>query len=236
MTTPAASPPPPAGEESHRSVRLDSRQVRILAHPLRLRLVGELRIGGPATATTLATRLHTNTGATSYHLRQLAEVGLVVEDVDRGSGRQRWWRSVYDLSSWDQSDFDDNPEARAAVEWIGAEQVRLLAERAERWMATQHAYPPAWRDAAGMSDALLTIGPHRLRALTAELWQVILRYRDESPPEEPGAEPVSYFIAGFPRAEGGGFPGMEGVRPSEVEDGGLAGVEGGRFPEAEGGR
>ena len=54
--------------------------LKALAHPVRLRMLGLLRIEGPATATTLATRLGLNTGATSYHLRQLAQHGFVVED------------------------------------------------------------------------------------------------------------------------------------------------------------
>ena len=58
----------------------------MLAHPLRSRLLAELRVRGPATATTLAAVLQTNSGATSYHLRKLAEVALVV-DSGKGSGR-----------------------------------------------------------------------------------------------------------------------------------------------------
>ena len=84
----------PAEEADRRVIKLNSQQIRTLAHPLRSRLLGALRVDGPATATTLAQALDTNTGATSYHLRQLAEVGLVAEDVDRGTGRQRWWRAV----------------------------------------------------------------------------------------------------------------------------------------------
>ena len=48
-----------------RTVRIDSRQMRAMAHPLRLRLLGRLRTDGPATATALAEKLATNTGATS---------------------------------------------------------------------------------------------------------------------------------------------------------------------------
>ena len=69
-----------------RSVRPDSRQLRVLAHPLRSRLLGALRHGGPATATALAARLGTNSGATSYHLRQLAEAGLVEDDPEHIEG------------------------------------------------------------------------------------------------------------------------------------------------------
>ncbi|MEU4382702.1 ArsR/SmtB family transcription factor [Micromonospora echinofusca] len=185
-----------------RTVHLDARQVRTLAHPLRMRLLGTLRADGPATATTLADKLDTNTGATSYHLRQLAEVGLVTEDLDRGTGRQRWWRAAHDISNFEPTDFDDDPDARAAVQWIQADQVRLLAELAERWMAAEHGYSRQWRDAAGMSDVLLTLGPARLRALNDELWQLLERYRDEQVPDEPEAESVLVFLAAFPRVEG----------------------------------
>ena len=60
-------------------VRLDATSLRVLAHPLRSRLLSRLRVGGPATATDLATALGTNSGATSYHLRKLESVGLVTD-------------------------------------------------------------------------------------------------------------------------------------------------------------
>ena len=72
------------------TVHLDRAALAMLAHPLRSRLLDELRISGPATATTLAAVLHTNSGATSYHLRKLAEVALVV-DSGQGTGRRRLW-------------------------------------------------------------------------------------------------------------------------------------------------
>ncbi|MFY1599361.1 ArsR/SmtB family transcription factor [Micromonospora sp. WMMD737] len=189
-------------ENTPRAVHLDNRQVRVLAHPLRIRLLGTLRADGPATATTLAEKLDTNTGATSYHLRQLAEVGLVTEDLDRGTGRQRWWRAAHDISNFEPTDFDDDPDARAAVQWIQGDQVRLLAEQAERWMAVEHGYSRQWRDAAGMSDMLLTLGPAQLRALNDEMWQLLERYRDEEVTDEPEAESVLVFLAAFPRVEG----------------------------------
>ncbi|MCI4065432.1 helix-turn-helix domain-containing protein [Micromonospora sp. R77] len=192
----------PESRRALREVRIDHRQVRVLAHPLRLRLVGALRVHGPATATTLAQLLDTNTGATSYHLRQLADVGLVVEDPDRGTGRQRWWRAAHDVTNWEPTDFDDDPDARAAIEWIQGDQVRLLVEHAERWFAVQHEWSPAWRDALGMGDAFLTISPARLEALKAELWQVLERYRAEPDPAASDATSVQLFLAAYPLLKG----------------------------------
>ncbi|MGC4848582.1 ArsR/SmtB family transcription factor [Micromonospora sp. DT15] len=192
---------PPDKRAEPRRVDLDARQVRVLAHPLRMRLLGSLRIDGPATATALAEKLGTNTGATSYHLRQLAEVGLVAEDPDRGAGRQRWWQAAHDMSHFEPTDFDDDPDARAAVQWIQADQVRLMGELAERWMAVEHTQSSAWRDAAGMGDMVLPLDPARLRALNDDLLAVLLRYRDEAVRDAPDVKPVHVFLAGFPRLD-----------------------------------
>ncbi|MFI6226870.1 helix-turn-helix domain-containing protein [Micromonospora echinospora] len=186
-----------------RSVRLDHRQIRVLAHPLRIRLLGALRADGPATATSLAVALDTNTGATSYHLRQLAEVGLVAEETGRGTARQRWWRAAHDSSSWYPSDYDDDPDARAALEWVQVEHVKWLTEQADRWLTERVTYSPQWRDAAGLSDAFLVIGPERLTALNQEISELVLRYREASTPDEADARPVHLVHAAFPAEERG---------------------------------
>ena len=78
------------------SISPDIAGLRALSHPVRLRMLGLLRTEGPATATSLAQRLDLNTGATSYHLRQLAQHGFIEEDPERGTGRDRWWRAAHD--------------------------------------------------------------------------------------------------------------------------------------------
>ncbi|MFH5822537.1 ArsR/SmtB family transcription factor [Georgenia sp. AZ-5] len=93
------------------TVRLDARALKVLAHPLRSRLLSALRLEGPATATALARALSTNTGATSYHLRRLAEAGLV-EDTGAGSGRERWWRAAHERHSFFPTDVQDSPTPR----------------------------------------------------------------------------------------------------------------------------
>ena len=66
--------------------------LKALAHPLRRRILAELR-RGPASATTVAAALGKNTGVTSYHLRELARHGFVEEDPTLGRGKERWWRA-----------------------------------------------------------------------------------------------------------------------------------------------
>lgn len=181
-------------------VHLDAKQIRVLAHPLRARLLGELRMDGPATATRLAGALGTNTGATSYHLRQLADVGLVAEESGAGRGRERWWRAAHDMSSWQRDSFAGDPDATAAADWLDSYALGRLVARAEAWQRARPGEPPAWRAAAGFSDDVLTLDAEQVTALTAELDAVVARYRalGETEPA-PDARQVLIYLYAVPR-------------------------------------
>ncbi|SDS63630.1 Helix-turn-helix domain-containing protein [Friedmanniella luteola] len=166
MTDPA----PPTG------LRLDATSLRVLAHPLRSRLLSRLRVDGPATATELAGVLSTNTGATSYHLRKLESVGLVT-DTGEGEGKRRLWRASTDFHSFDPSDYRDDDEAAAAVGWLQRDYVRQMASRAEGWFDAADRWPDAWVDAAGYGDTHLTVTAAQLRQVSAELFAVLERWR-----------------------------------------------------------
>lgn len=172
--TPAPSEAP--GAAGLRGVRLEEKALRVLAHPLRSRLLSLLRADGPATATTLARELDTNTGATSYHLRKLAEVGLV-EETTQGRGRERWWRAAHDMHSWSASDFAGQPDAEAAMEWLQGEYFRRFTAHVQRWAAEAPDWPLEWRDAAGASDYILRLTPSELREMSEEIYGVLERYR-----------------------------------------------------------
>ena len=88
-----------------------------MSHPLRREMLGHLDQHGPATSTTIAAALGENTGTTSYHLRVLADAGVIAEVPERAHGRERWWRVVpVDLR---EPDYDKlSPQERAALdEW-----------------------------------------------------------------------------------------------------------------------
>lgn len=178
-----------------RNIELDSRAMRVLAHPLRSRLLSALRLHGPANATALAERLDTNTGATSYHLRKLAEVGLV-EETGEGHGKQRFWAAAQESHSWRNTRFDADPDARAAAGWLRQQQLTYLVERVQEWEQERDRWPAAWRDAASMSDAILEVNPDQLTALMEELYAVLLRYRERPP--EPGSRQVVVHLVGLP--------------------------------------
>ena len=73
------------------SVRLTADNLKALAHPLRVQILGLLRTYGPATATGLAARLGLTSGALSYHLRQLRDGGLVSMRRSAADGRDTYY-------------------------------------------------------------------------------------------------------------------------------------------------
>jgi len=102
---------------SSRQVTGDAKRWKAMSHPLRRDMLRHLGEHGPATSTTLAEALGENTGSTSYHLRILADAGVIEEVPEQTNGRERWWRTIpTDLR---EPDYDGlSPDDRAALdEW-----------------------------------------------------------------------------------------------------------------------
>ena len=158
-------------------ITLDAQAVKVLAHPLRSRLLSRLRTTGPATATELAAALATNTGATSYHLRKLESVGLVTDTGD-GEGKRRLWRATTDFHSWTNSAFRDDEDASTALEWLQRDYVRNFAERAEHWLDAAPDWPGEWVDVLGLNDTLVTVTPEQMGELQQRMDALITEFRD----------------------------------------------------------
>lgn len=157
-------------------IRLDATSLRVLAHPLRSRLLSRLRVGGPATATDLASALGTNSGATSYHLRKLESVGLVA-DTGEGQGKRRLWRAATDFHSYYPSDFVGDEDSETALNWLARDYVRHFSTQAERWVDASPGWPPTWQDACGSSDDMVLVTAEQLSAMREEIGEVVARYR-----------------------------------------------------------
>lgn len=185
-----------------RHVVLDSAQLRCLAHPLRSRLLAALRLEGPATSAGLAVRLNTNTGATSYHLRQLAAVGLIEDDAELGEGRERYWRAVHDVTNWTETAFEDDPDDRAAADWLTGHHLRLVNRWREDWVESRMDWSEDWRAAASLGDMRVRLTPAQTREMVAELEAVVERWakpglsRDAD--AEDAAEDVFVLLDVFP--------------------------------------
>ncbi len=167
--------------------------LRALAHPLRSRLLAQLRVHGPATASALALVLETNSGATSYHLRRLEAAGLV-QDTDTGTGRRRVWRA---REAAPRDEEPVTPDEQQAELWLQHDYVEHFAARADRWIDQQEDWPQDWRQAAGLQDHGVLVTTEQVSALHAELAEVFQRYRRIGA-GSPGAKRVAAYTALLP--------------------------------------
>lgn len=182
-------------------VRPDLDQLKALAHPVRLTLLGKLRIEGPATASSLAAQLGLNSGATSYHLRQLAEAGLVVEVLDRGNKRDRWWKAAHESTVTEPPRVDD-VEERAVLGAYHRVVAHQAAAQIEQAAAEVPELPKEWADVVGASDYNVYLTPEQVsrvkQAVHAVLSEVAEVDRDAGNAPDDAAAVVFQFHT-FPR-------------------------------------
>lgn len=157
-------------------------QLRALTHPVRLRMLGLLRTEGPATATTLATRLGLNTGATSYHLRQLAQHGFVVDDDERGNGRERWWKAAHTSTRTDAASSSDDSSDDAMDAYLQTV-VTIYSENLQRAVEQLPLLPREWREAGTFSDWGLRLTPASATRLLERLDAILEDVDDDDDPE-----------------------------------------------------
>jgi DNA-binding transcriptional ArsR family regulator len=183
-------------DQQFTGIVLDAQAIKVLAHPLRSRLLSRLRTAGPATATDLAAALSTNTGATSYHLRKLESVGLVT-DTGEGEGRRRLWRASTDFHSWTNSAFRDDEDASTALNWLQRDYVRQFSERAERWLDASPSWPAEWVDVLGLNDVFVTVTPEQMHDLNARLEALLAEFRTVGE-DDPRARRISVYTYARP--------------------------------------
>lgn len=192
-----------------RRLEMDATTVKALAHPLRVQILRILHLRAKASVTSLAAELGETTGATSYHLRQLARHGFVEEfddpdvSVKRSGRKQRWWRMAVDEIHTTGFDFMDNDDTREAFTFLLREEVADRGRRLANWYATARQWPKAWQRASSASDGHLELNATQTRALADDLAALITRYRDLPPGRGARSIDVQYAV----------FPSDTGTRP-----------------------
>ncbi|WP_306328178.1 ArsR/SmtB family transcription factor [Streptomyces venezuelae] len=182
--------------------QLDPRSLRGLAHPLRIQLLRALRKHGPATASQLAERLGESSGATSYHLRQLAAHGFVEDDPTRGKGRERWWKAGQQGTTVDETlSADPDPEVRGALDIYSHEIATIHTQELGTFLGTRHEWGERWLAAFDMSDFTLRLPPEKLRELDRKMHELIETYRGIEEADAPDAESVRIHLHAFPQHE-----------------------------------
>ncbi|GAA0965315.1 helix-turn-helix domain-containing protein [Acrocarpospora macrocephala] len=176
----------------------DPRTLKAVAHPLRVRLLGALRNDGPATATELAARLGESSGATSYHLRQLARFGFTEEDPTPRDRRERRWRARHRYTSWSNAELSTTPEGREAAAFMRHRQLEVMTTSIDTFHREHDTWSNAWIEAAGMSDHVARLTPASVMALYERVTALIaeMEEHDEAAID---AEQVHVYMGAYPR-------------------------------------
>ncbi|MCV2461617.1 helix-turn-helix domain-containing protein [Streptomyces sp. ICN988] len=178
--------------------------LKALAHPLRIQLYRNLGVARTATASQLAEQVDEAVSLVSYHLRKLAEHGLVEEaEPQSADGRERWWQPSSDGVSIRDENFRDAPE-RAAAHLAAT---RLFHEQRaamyRRYLDERPTWGPEWNSAAPDNESQLRLTPAELAELAAELLALAKKYDErgraaEAAGDTEGRENVALHVYGFP--------------------------------------
>lgn len=147
----------------------EPRAIRALAHPLRLDLIELLGALGDATAAQCARRLGTSQASCSFHLRQLAKYGVVIESERSRDARERPWRLAELEQSW--SSEAGTPADKLRSVFVDREARHMLG-----WTGRRREESAPWRRAAFLGGMTLPLTPSELDRVGAELRAILDRY------------------------------------------------------------
>jgi DNA-binding transcriptional ArsR family regulator len=163
--------------------------MRATAHPVRLQILS-LLTGAELSAAEIARELDLSHANASYHLRTLADAGLVVEAGEekiRGGVAKRY------RHPWDQTDMAGTKPSPKDV----AQQVHAMASELVRRFGRRKAKSPSW-----LTDAEMWVAP--------DVWEQVLSHvhtasrlvhSEAKPPRTPGTVHVNLTAAAFEMAD-----------------------------------
>jgi len=178
--------------------------LKAIAHPLRAQLYRLLILAGAATASQLGEQVDEAPSLVSYHLRKLAEHGLIEEAEPRsGDGRERWWQPASDGLSVRDEDFRDAPEKAAAHTAASRLFFDQRIDMYRRYLDERAHWSDEWTSAADNSEWLVRLTPAELGELSKELGDIVRRYQEASRAavaagDTEGREHVAVHTYGFP--------------------------------------
>ena len=187
-----------------RTTLTDPKALRGYAHPLRMKLLGLLRVHGPLTATQAAAHLRESVPNCSFHLRQLAKYGLA-ERTPGTDGRERPWRPTAQVTSWDSG--SEDPDLRAAAAILESALLDQYLQRAQAFLARRDGETPQWRAATQFSDALVEVTAAELVDLLAKIDALLAAYeqrRTDPSTRPPGTRTISLIRMAIPADETSG--------------------------------
>ncbi|MFE9693023.1 helix-turn-helix domain-containing protein [Micromonospora sp. NPDC005806] len=176
----------------------DPRAMRALAHPTRLRLLGELRVRGPQTVGMLSEIVDEAVGSVSYHLGKLAEHGFVREAPELARNRrERWWRAAHARTDWEPIEALADPERKAASDLLRRAILDRYVDRLRAYLDAEATLDPDWVRGTVSSDSWLHLTSDELVELRADLEALGARWQARSDPNRSDARTVTLIYHAF---------------------------------------
>src|SRR5690554_3539778 len=167
-----------------------AKQMRALAHPLRMRVLGELRINGPRTVGGLCDVFDEAPGTLSYHLGKLAEFGFVEEVPELATDRrERWWRAVHEFTNIAVAT-DAPADERMAITVVRHQIIDGYAAMLHRSLDAEAGLPPEWAKPSGSSDIAAYLTAEEFAEASDELQAVLQKWHARSNRDREGAEVI----------------------------------------------
>jgi predicted ArsR family transcriptional regulator len=185
--------------ETAKTIELSPASLKALVHPLRIGMLGILRADGPATSSELARKLGTNSGATSYHLRQLERHGFIVEVPEMGTTRERFWQAAHEYSILERSRMNEDADAVVLIDEVMRLGSRLREAEVVEWIGSQDDWGAEWTDASANDDYLLQVSRDELSELVDGIRSLIGRMATRRTGDvQADAEAVRVHLVAFP--------------------------------------
>ena len=180
----------------------DAGPMRALAHPVRLRILGILRVEGPATVGALAERTGEAPGSVSHHIQTLAKHGFVeVAPELARDRRERWWRAAHEVTSWQPAEFLGDPERHAASDAMRRAVLDTYHRELVGALDAEAALEPEWVAASDSSDGAAQLTLDEFRELSAELAAVREKWWRHGREARPGTRSVRFITHTFVRSD-----------------------------------
>lgn len=164
-----------AGTHSENTTPPDTvAMLKVISHPIRMRILGTLRVDGPQNVGSISEHIHEAPGVTSYHLSLLEKNQLAhkVPSPD-GDSRSSWWEASQTHTTVHAS------EASAESLDLFRRSAALNHHMAyERYLDHIDEIEPEWREVLTSDDHILTLSPEQTRGLIQDMNAVIRKWEN----------------------------------------------------------
>jgi len=174
-TRPAEPGSPEPGAYEHLRTLSNARELRALAHPVRMALYEVLALHQSLTATQASKLVGGSPSSVAYHLRTLAKYGYV-EETNDGTGRERPWRLAE--IGFNFSGNSDDPEANAAADALARQMFKRWLERRDEYKRSKDRWSEEVREATGDSNMILFGTVEEFRELREGFARLTAKYFD----------------------------------------------------------